>query len=217
VKPAVIGFGAGGHAAVLVETLQLDGEYEIVGLLDVEQSLHGTSVLGVPVLGTDELLPALYRKGVRLFFVGVGSVGDARARERLYVLGLDQGLEPIRVLHPRALVSRSTKLGRGAAILAGAIVNSRAEIGENVIVNSGAIIEHDCIVGSHAHVAPGAALAGGVNVGEGAHVGIGATIREGLRVGARAVVGAGAAVTKDVPENTTVVGVPARYLKHNEL
>ena len=62
-----IGIGAGGHAKVLLESLQARGDVEVVGLLDSDKKLHGTSVLGVKVLGGDELLPKLRRDGVMPF------------------------------------------------------------------------------------------------------------------------------------------------------
>ncbi len=47
-------------------------------------------------------------------------------------------------------------------------------------------------------------------VKKGATIGSNATIVPGITIGENAVVGAGAVVTKDVPDNTTVVGNPAR-------
>ena len=43
-------------------------------------------------------------------------------------------------------------------------------------------------------------------------IGARAVIRAGVRIGKRSVVAMGAVVTKDVPPNTVVVGVPARYI-----
>lgn len=48
---------------------------------------------------------------------------------------------------------------------------------------------------------------------EGVSIGSGATILCGVRIGQLAIVGAGSVVTKDVPENTVVVGNPAKELK----
>ena len=48
---------------------------------------------------------------------------------------------------------------------------------------------------------------------EGVSVGSSVTILCGVRIGKNAVIGAGAVVTKDVPEDTIVAGVPAKYLK----
>jgi acetyltransferase-like isoleucine patch superfamily enzyme len=59
-------------------------------------------------------------------------------------------------------------------------------------------------------VNPGANIAGGVVIGEGVLIGSGAQVLQYLTVGSGATVGAGAVVTRDVPENTTVVGIPAR-------
>jgi len=53
---------------------------------------------------------------------------------------------------------------------------------------------------------------GGVHVGEGAHIGLGASVRQGIKIGRNAIVGAGAVVIEDVPEDVTVVGVPAMVL-----
>lgn len=46
-----------------------------------------------------------------------------------------------------------------------------------------------------------------------AWIGANATIMQGVTVGENAVVAAGAVVTKDVPDNTVVGGIPAKIIK----
>lgn len=209
----VIGLGAGGHAKVVLEILQLDRRLVVVGLLDANDALVGHRVLGVPVLGNDTLLPILAKEGVTHFFVGVGTVGNVEPRRRLYEGALSLGLEPASAIHPRATISPSARLGTGATVMAGAVINAEARLGVNVIVNTGAIIEHDCRVGDHVHVASGARLTGGVQVEPGAFIGAGAIVRQGIKIAAGAIIGAGAVVVKDVEPWTVVAGVPARVLR----
>jgi len=211
--PQLIGLGAGGHAKVVLEALLAIGGAEVRGLLDPCPALHGQQILGVPVLGDDSLLSQLKEQGITGFFMGVGSVGDARLRRRLFAWALGLGFDAITVIHPRAVVSPSVVVGRGTCIFAGAVVNAAACLGENVIVNTGAVVEHDCQLGDHVHVATGACLGGGVMVGSGSHIGLGACVREGIRIGRDALVGAGAVVVEDVQDEVVVVGVPARYLR----
>lgn len=206
----VIGFGAGGHAKVVIEILRSRGEYEIVGLLEARRELWSTQVLGVEVLGDDSLMLGLKQRGIHHAFIGVGTVGDAQPRRHLYDKVAGFGFSVVAAIHAAAVVSSSAKIGVGPTIMAGAIVNANAVIGDNVIVNTGAIVEHDCVIGDHTHIATGARLAGGVHVGVGSHVGIGAVVRQEIRIGEGAIVGAGAVVVSDVPAGTIVMGVPAR-------
>jgi sugar O-acyltransferase (sialic acid O-acetyltransferase NeuD family) len=211
-KLHIIGIGAGGHARVLIEILQLDSRFEVVGLLDPKCEV-GTQVLGIPVLGDDEELPRLMREGIRHFFLGVGSVGDSLNRRRLYEKAVDVGMQPVSTIHPSAIISPSASVGKGLMIMAGAIVNAGATLGCNIIVNTAAVIEHDCTLGDHVHIATGAHLASGVRVGRGAHIGAGAVVRQCVTIDDGAVIGVGAAVVKDVGSGTIVAGVPARVLR----
>lgn len=52
-----------------------------------------------------------------------------------------------------------------------------------------------------------------VKIGENVWIGSNATILPGVTIGDNSVVAAGAVVTKDVPENTVVAGVPAKAVK----
>ena len=205
----VIGFGAGGHAKVVIEILRSMREYEILGLLD-KRLPTGANVLGVEVLGDDSLMTELKERGIEHAFIGVGTVGDAQPRRELYEKVVSSGFQIVPAIHAAAIVSSSAQIGTGPTIMAGAIVNANAVIGDNVIVNTGAIVEHDCVIGDHTHIATGARLAGGVQVGPGSHIGIGAVIRQEIKIGDGAIVGAGAVVVRDVPQGTTVIGVPAQ-------
>lgn len=213
----VVGLGGGGHAAVVLDILALHGGYDVIGILDADPARRGSRVLGVPVLGGDDLLDDLSSgSGVTHFFVGMGSVGAPTVRRRLFDAGVRHGLIPITTVHPRATVAESATLGEGSAIMAGAVIGVRAIIGDNAIVNTGALVDHDCRVGCHAHVSTGAQLAGGVTIGDGAHVSIGATVIQGVAVGEGAIVGAGAVVLRPVSPHVTVVGVPAHTLDRRD-
>lgn len=202
--------GGGGHARVVIDSLQAAQGIRVHGVVDPDSSLWGTTLLEVPILGGDDLLAALLREGVGRFIVGVGGTGDNRPRQRLFELALRHGLRPLTVIHPAAIVSRWAMIGDGSQLLPGSVVNAGAELGVNVIVNTGSIVEHDCRIGDHVHVATGAVLASTVRIGPRAHIGAGATLRQGIVIGADAVVGAGAVVVKEVAPGQVVVGVPAR-------
>jgi UDP-perosamine 4-acetyltransferase len=186
------------------------GTVEITGLLDVDPKLWKSKQLGIVVLGSDELLPKLFEDGIRQVFIAVGSTGESNLRRNLFAKAQHLGFVVIPCIHPSAVISPSVVRGEGPNIMAGAVVNSAARIGANVIVNTGAIVEHDCLLEDHSHVAR---LGSAVTVGEGAHIGIGASVRQGIRIGRNSVVGVGAAVVSDVPDDTIVVGVPARPLR----
>jgi UDP-perosamine 4-acetyltransferase len=212
VATKVIGLGAGGHAKVVIEILLANKRYVLHGLLDINSNLHGKTVLSIPVLGGDELLPSLRKQGISHFFVGLGSIGDTSPRRRLFDLASMNKMRAVEVIHPKAIISPSAFFGEGVTINACAVINADAKLGKNIIINTGAIVEHDCRIGDHVHIATGAHLASSVNVGDGAHIGIGAVVKQGIKIGKGAVIGAGGVVIKDVPSNTTVTGVPARPL-----
>jgi sugar O-acyltransferase (sialic acid O-acetyltransferase NeuD family) len=210
----VVVLGAGGHAKVLLDMLLENGAFEVAGLLDPGRV--GGKIFGRPILGGDDLLPALVRDGVKHFVVGLGSTGVLVGRERLFQLARSHGLRPVNLIHRSATISPSVRLGAGVTVMAAAVVNADARLGDNVCINTAAVVEHDCHIGPHAFVAPGAVLAGGVCVGRLAFVGLGAAVRQGVRIGAGALVGAGAVVVRNVRRGATVAGVPAREFPTHE-
>src|SRR5437762_4760415 len=125
----VLGLGAGGHAAVVIEALRAQGGYLVVGLTDPRRELWGADLLGVPVLGDDDELARQYHQGVSHAFIGLGGASDTRPRQRLYELAKAGGFDVVSVVHPAAAVSPSATVGPGATLLATAVVNARAGIG----------------------------------------------------------------------------------------
>ena len=209
---SIIGLGAGGHAKVLIDILRLRAEYRIIGLLDTDERRWGTTLLGIPILGSDELLPSL-RSECESAFIALGSIGRGHRRRQLFESALNHDYSIADVIHPGAFVSSYANMGRGLLIMGPAIVNACAKVGQNVIVNSGAIIEHDCVIEDHVHIAPGARLGGHCFVGHESLVGIGAVVLEGRKIGHNTIIGGGAVVTRDIPDRVVAVGVPARVIR----
>lgn len=205
----VVIVGAGGHGRVVLEVLRAAGTHRVIGFLDADETLAGSNVLGVPVLGHPQHLLKVRGKAKG----AIVAVGDNRARVSYAAHLAEAGLELVSAVHPRAVVMASAKVGRNVVVAAGAVVGTEAILEDSVIINTSAVVDHECVVGEGAHVAPGAVLAGRVRVGAGAFIGLGSRVIQCLTVGEGAVVGAGAVVLRDIASNVTVVGVPAKPLR----
>jgi UDP-perosamine 4-acetyltransferase len=206
VQPVVV-VGAGGHAKVIIELIQAQGCYRVVGLIDADPTPR--TVLGVQVIGADRDLPRLRDSGLNKAFV---ALGDNRRR---VAIGRDLahvGFEIINAISSAAIISPSAQVGRGVAIMAGAVVNAATTIGDFAIVNTGALIDHDVMIAEGAHVGPGCALAGNVRIGRLACLGVGTSATPGTTVGAGALVGAGACIIRDIPDDAVARGVPAKVV-----
>jgi UDP-perosamine 4-acetyltransferase len=201
----VVLVGGGGHAKVILDLLRAAGQHEIAGCASLDP--NAMRDLGIPVLGDDSRLPAIYASGVRRAFV---AIGDNRRRWRLSEELAAMGFELVNAVSPNAVLSPSVRLGAGVAVMAGVVINACSRIGNGCIINTGATVDHDCIIGNWAHIAPGANLAGCVTVGEGAFLGIGSRAIPKVSIGEWATVGAGGVVVRDLPAGVTAIGVPAK-------
>ncbi len=197
--------GAGGHAKVVVSTLQAAG-YTIKGLFDDDPMKSGKSVLGIPVRGSTAEFALL---GPRPAVIGVGNNAARRKLAKQF-----EGLEWVTVVHPTAYVHPSVRLGWGTVVFAGAVIQPDTVVGSHCIINTAASVDHDCILGDYVHVAPGSHLAGGVVLGEGVFLGIGSSTIPGVKVGSWTVVGAGGVVVSDLMPGVLAVGVPASPMKN---
>ncbi len=209
-KPIII-LGAGGHAKVLIDTLQRQSA-NILGVTDPDPELHGKDVLGIPIIGDDN---SILQYGVNdiLLVNGLGKVNHSNKRMQIYDTFKERGYIFIGVIHPSAVISSGAYLAEGVHVMAGAIIQTLATVGVNTIINTRASIDHECIVGNHCHVAPGVTISGGVEIGDNVLIGAGATIIQGVKLGIHCVVAAGAVVIRDVPDGVTVMGIPAKVVK----
>jgi sugar O-acyltransferase (sialic acid O-acetyltransferase NeuD family) len=211
----VLILGAGGHAQVvadiLLEMAAHTCDVEPVGFLDDDPGLFGRNFLGLPVLGAIDKVHEVHHDAL------VIGVGDNAKRKSIFDRMRDHGERFAIARHPDATIARDVRIGDGTVFCAGTVVNTQTVIGANVILNTGCTIDHHNMIGDHVHIAPGSHLGGQVDVAGGAFVGIGATVIPQCRIGAWAIVGAGAVVIKDVPETSTVVGVPAHILYRAEI
>lgn len=208
---AVAVLGAGGHAKVVIATLQAAGR-KVAAVFDDDEAKRGGTLLGIEVRGT--LAEFAGASPGSSYACAVIAVGNNAARMRLAERLQRQVpmIEWITAVHPQAYVHGSVQLGAGTVVFAGAVIQPDAIIGAHTIVNTGATVDHDCRIDDFVHLAPGTHLAGDVRIDRGAFVGIGAAVIPARRVGEWAIIGAGATVVNDIPAGATAVGVPARVL-----
>lgn len=203
--------GAGGHGRVVASALLLAGR-RVIGFLDADRALWGTSKMDLPVIGDDACLKDFSPENVRLVN-GIGSTVLSQIRKKIFEDHQVKGFSFESVIHPSACVSPGAMLGEGVQVMAGAVIQVGAKIGCNVIINTGAIVDHDCVIGAHTHVAPGATLSGGVTIGCSCHIGAGVVMIQSVELGDESMVGAGAVVIRSHAASSCLVGVPAKMMR----
>jgi sugar O-acyltransferase (sialic acid O-acetyltransferase NeuD family) len=202
-KPEIILIGAGGHAHACIDVIEQQDQYQIAGLVGMQDEIN-TQRLGYSVIATDDNLARLVSI-YQYAFIAVGQILSPVNRIHLYQQAVKLGFQMPTIIAPTAHVSRHASVAAGSIVMHGAIVNAGSRVGENCIINTCALIEHDAIVENHCHVSTGAILNGDVKVGTGCFIGSGSIIKEGVSLGKNCVVGMGLSVRHSLADNSKFV------------
>jgi len=213
-KQKLIIIGASGHAKVIIDIVEKQDKFELLGLIESNPNLE-KKVLGYDILGDESILAETIYNDVYLFI----AIGDNWVRHLVKerISALYPTIKFATLIHPSAQIAKGVKIGEGVCIMAGAIVNSDSTIDNFAIINTKASMDHDGYLGAFASLAPNATTGGNVSIGNFTSVGISATIKHGVQIGKHGVIGGGALVLKNFEENQIIYGVPATAIRSRNM
>ena len=204
---AIVVVGAGRQGRNVAEILALTPTATpVAGFLDDTKRL-GDCVDGQPVRGGFErLADPSFVAGHRW----IVAVGDCSVRYDVASRLDAMGAQFASAIHPTVLISKTARLGRGLYLAGYSNVRQDSWIGDWCIVESGVMVGANAQLGAACLIGGGSQLTGGASTGDRTLIASGVVLGLEIAVGADCVIGANAAVIRDVPDNCTAYGVPAR-------
>lgn len=202
--------GSGDFAISVVEIINENVLYEIVGYIDGSKSI-GTIINGIPVIGSDDDVVDLYHKGTfDCIFISVGYT-KFRIREKLYFSF--KGRVPFaNVISPKAIIHPSAQIGEGVMVSDGSVVHKHAVIEDNVAITLHSIVNHGSIVKKHTFFSTRVTTAGNVVVGERCFVGVGVVISDGVKICDDTWLSPGSVVIKNIKKPGHYISTAAKLV-----
>ncbi len=199
--------GGGGHAKEVIGVLAELNINEVSFFDDVSAENFNLLLGRFKRVSTMEEITNIFEKDSR-FVLGVG---NPRLRKTLSTKFINAGGKLESVISPLSNIGKyNVQLGLGLNIMTGAVITQDVVIGEGVLIHLNATIHHDTVIGEYSEISPGCHILGKVQIGNYCSIGAGTVILPGIIIGNNVVIGAGSVVTKNVDDNTTIKGVPAK-------
>ena len=145
------------------------------------------------------------------------AISNSILREKLYKKCEKHKINMFTIKSANSIVMDRVEIGSGSILSPFVTITSNVVIGKAFQANIYSTVCHDCKIGDFVTFAPNVNCNGNIVIGDHVYVGTGAIILPGennkpKKIGNNSVIGAGAVVTKDIPDNVTVVGCPAKII-----
>ena len=208
----VVLFCAGPQTRVVIDILQDQPEFKIVGLIDSLQPI-GSQFYGHQIIGRQDDLRTLSKK--YNFQSGIVGLGDNYLREKIVheILKQIEGFRFINVISNFSYISPTSKIGAGNVIMPGVVVNSEAEMKNHCVINTNSSLEHNSIMDDFSSLSAGVTTGGYLKIGKYSAIALGVTILDRTSIGENVVVGSGSLVTKDLESHGLYYGSPAKRIR----
>jgi sugar O-acyltransferase (sialic acid O-acetyltransferase NeuD family) len=160
-------YGSKDFAATVAELGRHCG-YDVVGMVDDYNS-------GPGILGTFDAVSRSHPASQYGIVIAIGYT-NIPARWAAWEKSRSAGYRAPALIHPRAYVADTARMGEGAIVMAGALVDVRAEIGDLAVLWPGACINHDVNIGRNTFISPNATVCGFARVGAHSFIGAGSVV-----------------------------------------
>jgi len=107
---------------------------------------------------------------------------NLKERWKIYRKVSGAGYRIPHLIHPKAYVSESCKVGEGVIIMTGAIVDINVKLAELVVLWPGVVVNHDSEINANTFLSPNSTICGFVTIGENCFLGAGAVVVDHMRV-----------------------------------
>lgn len=203
--------GAGGFArevAWLIEEINKEKkEWNLLGFIDDNEENIGKELNGYKIIGTTEYLNEELSRDIYI----VIAIGNGKIRAKIVNKLKDRKYAIL--IHPNVKISSTNLIEEGSIICSGTIITVNIEIGKHVIINLDCTIGHDATIEDYATILPSVNLSGNTVTKKYTTLGTGTKVIQGVTIGENVIVGAGTVVIRDVENNVTAVGNPARIIR----
>jgi len=113
-------------------------------------------------------------------------------------------------ISPKASIGHfGNEIEEGCNIMTGTTITNDVIVGKGCLINLNCTIGHDCKIREYVEISPGVNISGNCDIKEYTSIGTNATVLPKINVGTNVIIAAGAVVTKNIPNNCLVAGVPA--------
>ena len=140
-------------------------------------------------------------------------VSDPAWKERIWSM-LHGRVSFFTYVAPNVTLGKYNSIGKGSIICPNCVVTTNVKVGKFVTINNSTNIGHDVLIKDFASIMGHVTLTGRVRVGSLAYIGAAATVIPNKNIGDGATVGAGSVVIRNVSNNVTVFGNPAKPIKY---
>ena len=186
--------------------------WNILGFIYDFTEVQGKIINGHPVLGTADWVKQYPKRLAVLCCIANPKVREDKIRH----MSQNPNVWFPTIISPHALASsRNNKIGKGCIICASSIVTVNISIGDFVHINLDCTVGHDTVIDDYVTLYPSVNVSGNVHIGNHTEIGTGTQIIQGLDIGNKTIVGAGSVVIRNIPDNATAVGNPAKVIKIN--
>lgn len=204
--------GAKGFAKEVLEVLHQNNQTENIAFYDdVNHDIGDFLYNKFPILKNENQAIDFFKTNGNEFTIGIG---NPQLRYKLYNKFKDLGGIFTSTISQYAKIgSFDVTIGEGANILDDVKISNSVSIGKACLIYYNVLITHDNIVRDFVELSPNAILLGKVSIGSFTQIGANATILPNVKIGKNVIIGAGSVVTKDIPDNSMAVGIPAKVIK----
>jgi len=201
----IILFGLGEIASLAHFYFKNDSKYNVCGFVVDDEYYESTTFNDLPVVKKSECLskfpPSEFKAHVALSYSKLN-----KTRESKYLEMKRMGYELVSYVCSKSVFWSDLEIGDNCFILENQTIQPTVKIGNNVMIWSTNHLGHGCIIKDHTYLSSGIVVSGNTIIGSRTFVGVNSSFKDFISVGDDCFVTMGSVVTKNIPDDSTVIG-----------